>query len=506
MTTADAAIATPGSRSIGGVLRIGLVAVAVLLPLASIARLVADPATNVHLHDNVQHFVITSNVAIVAAAVALLVTRAALDLKHYGTLLVALGFMSMAGIFAVHGLSTPGVLIVGELKEIGASMVVAASAQLSLLIPAAFFAARYTPIRPWLQQRVRADLLVGLTILGLLVYAIASLGWPAELGAMYVGMTGMDQTAYSDSDFRGSYRDAAPWLQLVALAVLGLFGFAGWRQWREHLRSGLPTHGALAIAYVLLAEAQIAMFAGDVWSLLFWSYHVLMGLAVVLAIGALFLELDRRRGLERFLPPNVVERVIVGDRLSLEGERRTATIFFTDLRGSTALAERATPEAAVATVNAYLRVMARAVIDAGGILDKFTGDGLMAIFGAMSDPASGARAAVRAALRMRTDLGSLNAERAARGEPTVGYGIGIHTGEVVLGAVGLPERSDYTAMGDTVNTAARMESLTKEIGVDAVVSDATATLIGAQGTRPLGDVTVKGKLSPIAVFALADTR
>ena len=154
MTTADAAIATPGSRSIGGVLRIGLVAVAVLLPLASIARLVADPATNVHLHDNVQHFVITSNVAIVAAAVALLVTRAALDLKHYGTLLVALGFMSMAGIFAVHGLSTPGVLIVGELKEIGASMVVAASAQLSLLIPAAFFAARYTPIRPWLHEEV----------------------------------------------------------------------------------------------------------------------------------------------------------------------------------------------------------------------------------------------------------------------------------------------------------------------------------------------------------------
>ncbi|OGO71654.1 MAG: hypothetical protein A3H36_07670 [Chloroflexi bacterium RIFCSPLOWO2_02_FULL_71_16] len=233
---------------------------------------------------------------------------------------------------------------------------------------------------------------------------------------------------------------------------------------------------------------------------------MLMGLAVVLAIGALFLELDRRRGLERFLPPNVVERVIIGDRLSLEGERRTATILFTDLRGSTALAERATPEAAVATVNAYLRVMARAVIDAGGILDKFTGDGLMAIFGAMSDPASGARAAARAALRMRTDLGVLNTERSARGEPTVGYGIGIHTGEVVLGAVGLPERSDYTAMGDTVNTAARMESLTKEIGVDAVVSDATATLIGAQGTRPLGDVTVKGKLSPIAVFALADTR
>src|SRR5262249_17241243 len=152
--------------------------------------------------------------------------------------------------------------------------------------------------------------------------------------------------------------------------------------------------------------------------------------------------------------------------------RRTATILFTDLRGSTTLAERVPPEAAVATVNAYLRAMARAVIDEGGILDKFTGDGLMSIFGAMADPTTGATAAARAALRMRTDIAALNAERTARGEPTMEYGVGINTGDVVLGAIGLPERSDYTAMGDTVNTAARMESLTKELHVDVVVSDA----------------------------------
>jgi adenylate cyclase len=229
-----------------------------------------------------------------------------------------------------------------------------------------------------------------------------------------------------------------------------------------------------------------------------------MGAATVLAIGALFLELDRRRGLERFLPPTVVERVVTGDHLSLEGERRTATILFTDLRGSTALAERSTPEVAVATVNAYLRAMARAVIDEGGILDKFTGDGLMAIFGAMADPASGAAAAARAAVRMRSDIAAINADRAARGEPTIGYGVGINTGEVVLGEVGLPERSDYTAMGDTVNTAARMESLTKELGADVVVSEATAAhLDGSVALRPLGGATVKGKSAAIAVFTLA---
>jgi len=87
-----------------------------------------------------------------------------------------------------------------------------------------------------------------------------------------------------------------------------------------------------------------------------------------------------------------VERVVTGDHFSLEGERRTATILFTDLRGSTALAERVTPEQAVATVNAYPRAMARAVIDEGAILDKFTGDGLMAILGARTDARRGASA------------------------------------------------------------------------------------------------------------------
>src|SRR5947207_5599732 len=149
--------------------------------------------------------------------------------------------------------------------------------------------------------------------------------------------------------------------------------------------------------------------------------------AVVLAMGALVLELDRRRGLERFLPSTVVERVIQGDPLRLEGERQTVTILFADLRGSTALAERLQPEQVVSVINAYLRSMARAVLDAGGILDKFTGDGLMAIFGAMGDPSHGAAAATQAALDMRRRLATLNSERATRGEPVVRFGAGMHT-------------------------------------------------------------------------------
>src|SRR5205814_8335332 len=104
----------------------------------------------------------------------------------------------------------------------------------------------------------------------------------------------------------------------------------------------------------------------------------------VCAMGSLVLELDRRRGLKIYLPSTVVERVIQGYPLRLEGERQTVTILFTDLRGSTSLAERLTPEQTIAAVNAYLRVMARCVIDQGGLLDQFTGDGVLAFFRAVS--------------------------------------------------------------------------------------------------------------------------
>jgi adenylate cyclase len=229
-----------------------------------------------------------------------------------------------------------------------------------------------------------------------------------------------------------------------------------------------------------------------------------MAIATITALGALFIELDRRRGLERFLPPNVVERVIQGDPLRLAGERQTVTILFADLRGSTALAERLAPEQIVEVLNTYLRVMARSVIDAGGILDKFLGDGLMAIFGAMGDPSHGAGDATRAAEDMGAKLTQLNIDRTARGEPVVRFGVGIHTGDVVLGAVGLPERSDYTAIGDTVNTASRMESLTKEFEVATVLSEATADHLdgAASSLRPLGEAQIRGKAKALRVFTL----
>jgi adenylate cyclase len=236
------------------------------------------------------------------------------------------------------------------------------------------------------------------------------------------------------------------------------------------------------------------------WTLAWWSYHLLMLAGVVIAMGALLVELDRRRGLERFLAREVVERAVSGDLLRGSGERREVTILFADLRGSTALADQLTAEEVVALLNTYVGAMARCVFAHGGMLDKFLGDGLMAIFGVLADPTCGAVPAARAALDIRAAIRGLNAYRPA----PLQCGVGIHTGNVVLGAVGIPQRSDFTAIGDTVNTASRLEGQCKELGVDIVLSTSTAALLPSSEFTvvPLGHVTLRGKQEPMGVATL----
>jgi class 3 adenylate cyclase len=486
---------------------------AALLPTALLAWYLSDPARNQPIDIRLEHFVITSNVSVVAALVAFLVARAALGVGHYRALLIALGFACMAAIFAVHGLSTPGVLQQGD-REAPAQLVLGVSAELALAVAAVFFAVRYSPLAGWLERRLRPEILTTAVVALLGVYAFVGLGWPNEFAgiARWVLSSGGAASGYQPSSYgygapaSGDLTGGAGWVPFVIVAaVIVLYGYAAVAQGRDFIRTGLPLQGALAVAYVLLAQAQVSQFLGPIWTPSWWEYHGLMLAAVVLAMGALVLELDRRRGLERFLPATVVERVIQGDPLRLEGERQTVTILFTDLRGSTSLAERLTPEQTIAAVNAYLRVMARCVIDEGGILDKFTGDGVMAIFGAMSDPTNGALAAARAALAMRQSIGELNAQRAARGEVVVQFGMGLHTGDVVVGAIGLPERSQYDAIGDAVNTASRMETLTKEFQVDSILSSDTASRLRDDGIglRALGQAHVKGKTNAIEVFTLS---
>src|SRR5437762_7039208 len=338
---------------------------AALLTTALLAWYLSDPALNQPIAIRLEHSIITSNVSVVAAVVAFLVARAALGVGHYRALLIALGFGSMAAIFAVHGLSTPGVLQQGD-REAPAQLVLGVSAELALAVAAVFFAVRYTAFAGWLERRLQPAILTGAVAALLALYAVVGLGWPDTFGgiARWVLSSGGAAAGYQPSAYgygtsaTGDVTGGAGWVPFaIVAAVLALYGYAALAQGRDFLRTGLPLQGALAGAYVLLAQAQLSQFLGPIWTPSWWEYHGLMLGAVVMSIGACVLVLARRRRLERFLPATVVERVIQGDPFRLEGERQTVTILFTDLRGSTTLAERLTPEQTIAAVNAYLRVM-----------------------------------------------------------------------------------------------------------------------------------------------------
>jgi class 3 adenylate cyclase len=288
---------------------------------------------------------------------------------------------------------------------------------------------------------------------------------------------------------------------LIAAIALGCGLFAA--------TGGLRFDRKSAIWTTLLAGALFWRLLGDTAR----AGPLAYSLVILTAIGMLSVRttaLVRRtaraaRGrafLRRFLPQRLLDAAFFDPLAAMEPKALDATVLVSDLRGFTALAETMRPVDVLELLNRLQGALAEAVERNGGMVDKFMGDGMLAVFGATDPVEDHAERAVRAAQDIREALQRVNAERP--GAVPLRVGIGIHSGSLVAGCLGGGERLEFTVIGDAVNTASRLESLTKEKGVGLLLSGETAALLGSRELVDLGEIVLRGRRRPLGILTLPE--
>lgn len=198
---------------------------------------------------------------------------------------------------------------------------------------------------------------------------------------------------------------------------------------------------------------------------------------------------------------------LLGGNIALGGETRDVTVMFCDIRGFTSMSENMRPEKIVSMLNSYFTELGKCVSRNHGIINKYIGDAVMAIFGAPVESANHAMDAYNAAVQMREALRLLNRTFAAQGLPPLAFGIGLHSGNVLAGNIGAENRMEYTVIGDTVNTASRIESLCKSYGADFLMSESTAERIGKgkggaeTAFRFVDEAEIRGRTEKVRLFS-----
>jgi adenylate cyclase len=292
-------------------------------------------------------------------------------------------------------------------------------------------------------------------------------------------------------------------LLVLAAAALCWLAMGSWHPWRS---------GAWALGIgALVAAADVALFVYQRTWLPATAAIATVGLAwagqgarAYIAEQARRLEL--RRAFAHYVSPAIVDEILADPgKLKLGGVRREVTLLFTDLAGFTSVSEQLPAEEVAALLNRHLAEMTEIVIGHGGTVDKFIGDAIMAFWGApVTDPQQSEHA-LAAAIAMQAKIAAMRAELAAKGGPPLRMRIGLHRGECIVGNLGGSLRFEYTAIGDTVNLASRLEGVNNVYGTGILVSGEVArTSAGAARLRPVDTVRVKGKHQSVSLYTPCD--
>ena len=194
---------------------------------------------------------------------------------------------------------------------------------------------------------------------------------------------------------------------------------------------------------------------------------------------------------------------ILSGTISLDGELKNVTMLFADLRNFTPMVEGSEPKTVVQTINSYFKEMEEAIRAHSGLVVQYIGDEIEAVFGAPLFREDHPELAVQAALEMSRRLHDVNRTLEERGQPPLSHGIGIHTGKVLAASIGSPNRLSYALVGDTVNTASRLQNLNKEFGTEIIISEATRKVLkGKYALKALPAARLKGKKDPMEIFSL----
>ena len=522
---------------------------ALAVPLIGLALLLGVPAWDVHWEHHPSHFWLVFGVAIVNVVLGLIVSEVARRSADERLFLVSMALLTSAGFLALHALATPGVVLSGP----NAGFVLATP--VGLLLASGFAALSSIEMDDRTQaaiHRWERPMRIGLVVV-LVVWAAASLA----------GVAPLDRVIESER---------APWLLLLLPFGIAAYAFAAWRYlgiYRERRRA-LPL--AVAMAFVFLAEALVAMAFGRAWRASWWEWHVLMAIAfatIVLAarrefrsarslsgtFGGIYLErtlerLDSRQSeamaelvradatgtlgstaeslrdrgfsgdqvavmidsaralarmdglLRQYVGPQLADRL--GDDPSLAqlgGREQEVSVVFADLSGFTSFADGRSATEVIDMLNAYWGSVVPFVVDReGGLIERFAGDAILAVFNALGDQPDHASRAVRAAIAIRDRSAS-----ARRSEDWPRFRVGVNTGTVVIGNVGAGAQRSFSAIGDTTNVAARLQGLSTPGHItiaSRTLDEANAEPDVVIDVRPMGSTDLKGKAEPTDAFEL----